>query len=61
MNAVDTFRLVEKDEKGKCKNEFEIIKKEIKNDGYYDDKLLQLRCSGYVFWAAGKALKKVFG
>ncbi len=61
MNAVDTFRLVEKSEKGKCKNEFEIIKKEIKNDGYYDDKLLQLRCSGYVFWAAGKAVKKVFG
>ena len=61
MNAVDMFRLVDSSEKDKCRNEFKMIKQEIKNDGYYGDELLKLRCSGYVFWAAGKALKKVFG
>ncbi len=61
MNALDTFRIVEKSEKDKCRKEFEELKSEIKRDGYYGNELLKLRCSGYVFWAAGKALKKIFG
>lgn len=61
MNAVDMYRMIEPAEKLLCKKELKRLKNEIKRDGFYGDKLLKLRCSGYAFWAAGKAINKIFG
>lgn len=61
MNAVDMYRVIEPAEKLLCKKELKRLKNEIKRDGFYGDKLLKLRCSGYAFWAVGKAINKIFG
>lgn len=61
MNAVDMYRMIEPDDKRLCKNELKNLKKEISRDRFYDDKLLKLRCLGYIFWGIGKVFKKIFG
>lgn len=61
FNALNTYKLLTKQERKECRRDYERLKKDIMSDGAYGDSSLKMRCRGKLFWFIYKIFEKTAG
>ena len=59
-NALNIYKKLPSEQQKKLKDKYAGVKKLCRSYGYFGDKSLEMRCKGTAFWAAYKAVDKIF-
>lgn len=60
FNTFNYYRVLEKDEKKECLNTYQEFRQDVLGNKAYGNKVLQMRCYGYVPWIIYRGFEKVF-